>query len=272
MQSESGNRILVFAGTTEGRKIAEILNSVSAEAYVSVATEYGRSLLKEYRNIQVLCGRMDEDEIADFICKKQIGLVVDATHPFAVLATENIKKACAREAVQYLRCLREGAHTGSGKEWDRESEHGQDMGNVKIQELDSVSQAVEYLRNTEGNIFIATGSKELALYTDIENYRERCYARVLSSLESIEKTVALGFEGEHLIAMQGPFSKDINVAMLRHTKARYFVTKDSGKAGGFGDKLEAAKETGVTLVVVGRPKEDGMSVKEVSEYLLSVVK
>lgn len=255
MRLEDGYRILVFAGTTEGREIAELLDTLSVETYVSVATEYGQSLLKECRNVHILCGRRNEEEIADFLREKKIDLVVDATHPFAVLATENIIKACENTGVQYLRCLRE----------DNEA-----AGDMCVIEVESVAQAVEYLKEVDGNVFISTGSKELALYTEMEDYRERCYVRVLSTLESVEKTVALGFEGEHLIAMQGPFSREINVAMLKHTKAAYFVTKDSGKTGGFLEKLEAAKETGAALVVVGRPKEEGMSVKAVCEHLLSI--
>ena len=95
--------------------------------------------------------------------------------------------------------------------------------------VDSVKQAIEYLNNTKGNIFISTGSKELGLYAELDDYQERCYARVLSVWESVKKSMDLGFDGKHLIAMQGPFSKELNVAMLRQTEADYFVTKESGK-------------------------------------------
>ena len=78
-------------------------------------------------------------------------------------------------------------------------------------------------------------------------------------------------KGAHLIAMQGPFSKELNIAMLKDTDADYFVTKESGKAGGFEEKLEAAKETGVTLVVIGRPAETGHSVEETKKYLQNIL-
>lgn len=257
---KDGCKILVFAGTTEGRRIAEFLDLLSVKAYVSVATEYGQHLLKEFQNIQVLCGRMDEMEMEGFLEEKGIGLVIDATHPFAVLATENIKKACERQQVRYLRCLRE----------DSSSDHDSQLTGIQVVEVTSVAQAVEYLKTTDGNIFVSTGSKELALYRELEDYRERCYVRVLSTMESVEKTISLGFEGKHLIAMQGPFSREMNVAMLKHTGASYFVTKDSGKTGGFREKLEATRETGATLVVVGRPKEEGLSVEEICAAILSL--
>ena len=61
---------------------------------------------------------------------------------------------------------------------------------------------------------------------------------------------------KHLIAMQGPFSKEMNVATIHQTGAKYFVTKESGKAGGFGEKVQAARETGAVLVAVGRPNRN----------------
>ena len=51
--------------------------------------------------------------------------------------------------------------------------------------------------------------------------------------------------------MQGPFSKELNLAMLRAVDARYFVTKESGKSGGFLEKVQAAEEAKAVLVVVG---------------------
>ena len=67
-------KILVFAGTTEGRRIAEYLNDTVADSYVSVATEYGGRLLEEYQNLHLLTGRMDEDEITAFLSEKEIDL------------------------------------------------------------------------------------------------------------------------------------------------------------------------------------------------------
>ena len=131
----------------------------------------------------------------------------------------------------------------------------------------SVEEAVEYLQNTEGKILITTGSKELIKYTKLTDYKERCFARVLSTEQAVMESVALGFEGKHLIAMQGPFSKEMNVATIHQTGAKYFVTKESGKAGGFGEKVQAAKETGAVLVAVGRPKETGRTFSEVCKWL-----
>ena len=68
--------------------------------------------------------------------------------------------------------------------------------------------------------------------------------------------------------MQGPFSREMNCAMIRQVNASWMVTKESGTAGGFMEKYLAAKETGCGLVIVGRPKkEEGVSLEECLEYL-----
>lgn len=250
-------RILIFAGTTEGRLVSEKLAGLPVDIWVSTATEYGKECILSGappEAIHVTAGRMDEKEMESFIRAKGIHLVVDATHPYACEVTKNISAACTACGTAYLRCLREqgsiGAEARGRMVWKK-----------------SVSEAAEYLKTTEGNIFLSTGSKELRRYTEIPDYRDRCYARVLSTKEAVEASVALGFQGAHLIAMQGPFSKEMNTLMLRETKAKYFVTKESGKAGGFLEKAEAADAAGAVLVVIGRPEETGMSVDGTVEYI-----
>ena len=235
--------ILIFAGTTEGRKLAEYASLYSIKCYVSVATDYGKSLIEHLENITILTGRMDEKEMEHFIEENDIRLVIDATHPFAREVTENIRSACEKarthsEKVFYVRCVRPFENRSSDEQ---------------IVYTESVQEAVEYLKKTTGNILIATGSKELHLYTEIDNYRERCFARVLST--------------EPAVTMQGPFARDLNLALLRQTKASYFVTKETGKAGGFEEKAEAAEMAGAVLVVIGRPKEIGESVENVKKMI-----
>lgn len=264
--------ILIFAGTTEGRRLAEYISVYNRKdgecskdqrpeqkyipCYVCTATEYGKTVLDGLTGITVLAGRMDSREMKDFIEEKQIALVIDATHPFAREATDNIKRACAGTAgVRYVRCQRQCQAAAD----ESEQPHA-----VRV---NSVQEAAEYLKSTQGNILITTGSKELHLYTEIPDYKTRCFARVLSTREAVEESVRLGFEGRHLFAMQGPFSEEMNTALLKQTKASWIVTKESGTAGGYEDKLKAARAAGAVAVVVGRPREQGETVENVTEMI-----
>ena len=63
--------------------------------------------------------------------------------------------------------------------------------------------------------------------------------------------------------MQGPFSAEMNEAVLKEFNCRFLVTKDGGRAGGFEEKLEAARRAGAQTVVIRRPADQGMSLEQV---------
>ena len=172
-------RILIFSGTTEGRRITEFLDGRNVKVYVSAATEYGKECTGEHENAEVFFGRMDQKQMAEMIKEKQIDLVIDATHPFAQLVTGEIRRACEISGVKYLRCLRE------------EMEAVPDEADRVIW-AQSVEDAVEYLQNTEGKILITTGSKELEAFAGDPVLRERIFARVLPDSQVLKKCEDLG--------------------------------------------------------------------------------
>lgn len=263
--------IFLFGGTTEGRKIAEAIAEVNREwaahgdassceagepsglpicAEVYVATAYGASLLPAGPGIRVHVGRLNAEEMrALFENAPAPLLVIDATHPYAAVVSENILSACAAAGVRCLRVERE--NTGAG-----EDELAPEV--AALHWVDSIEEAAAWLAAKSShrpNILITTGSKELAPYTRIPDFVARCYVRALPTVEALEKCRQLGFRREHLILMQGPFSEEMNVAQLRYADAGYLVTKASGETGGFPEKCEAALALGVEVVCIGRPKE-----------------
>lgn len=244
-------KVLIFAGTTEGRKIAEYLAGHAVRVHICVATEYGESLLPEGGSVTVSHDRMDQIQMERFMEEFKPDYVVDATHPYANEATRNVKEACRSCERAYLRLIRESSEADG------------------CIYTDSVEEAVAFLSRTKGNILAATGSKEILAYTRLEDYKERLYARVLSVADVAEKCEQLGIRGRHLICMQGPFSVEMNIALLREYNIEWFVTKESGRAGGFPEKREAAKQAGARLVVVGRPEKDetGYTLEELRELL-----
>lgn len=244
------DKILLFAGTTEGRNLAEFLEKNQIPTEVCVATQYGETLLEEGKYLHVHAGRLDETEMEQQIQKKQITLVIDATHPYAVIVSQNIRRACSRTGTEYI-CL---ARKETDASWKQEMED--------VTEVASVAEAAAFLAKKEGRIFAATGSKELSAYQVIPDYQNRVVARVLSTPEAVSECAMLGFSGKNLICMQGPFTEDLNVAMLRQAQASWMVTKESGKAGGFLEKLRAAKKAGAKLVVIKRPGERSEEIAE----------
>lgn len=250
-------KILVFAGTAEGYALAEYLYENQAAAHICTATEYGLKHLKERENFTCSGYRMDGEEMRAFLARHSFSHVVDATHPYAAQVSANIRRACEEQNVPYMRVVRE--------ELAPNEEQGQ------IHYVEDVPGAVEFLKKTQGNILVTTGSKELAAFTSLPDYENRVYARVLSLPSVVQACAGLGFTGSHLICMQGPFSTEMNQAMLRQWQCRYLVTKDTGHAGGFQEKCQAARQQGVQLVVIGRPVvEQGITFWECKRKLQSI--
>lgn len=246
-------RILVFAGTTEGYEITEFLKENRISVHMCVATDYGSMRFEEDEYLSISHDRMNQQEMEAFMKKQDFAQVIDATHPYAVEVTKNIQNACTDTNTPYVRVLRESMASAVSE-------------NVVM--ADSVEEAVSYLEDTRGNILVTTGSKEIAKFTKLTNYKERVYARVLSLPGVVEQCSQLGFQGRNLICMQGPFTRELNTAMLKQYQCRYLVTKEAGKNGGFEEKCRAAAEADATLVVIGRPSaEEGMSVEDCKAWL-----
>ena len=130
--------------------------------------------------------------------------------------------------------------------------------------VDSAEEAANYLARTEGNILLATGAKELPTFSGLDS--TRLYPRVLPTEESLVVCKAAGIPKRNIIAMQGPFSKELNLALLRQFDIRFLVTKDGGAVGGFGEKAAAAAEAGVKLLVFRRPVEEGEDYDDILRY------
>lgn len=251
-------RILLFAGTTEGRQVAEFCAEHGISVLACVATEYGEHLLPESGQVEVHRGRMDENAMLAMMEKESFSVAVDATHPYAVCVTENIKAACQKTGLSYVRLLR----SESGGAWREAS---------SVVYRNTVQEAAAFLEGTKGPVFLTTGSKELEAFASMEDFAERVYARILPIPTMIQHAMDLGLPGSHIIGMQGPFSREMNEAMFRQAGAVYLVTKESGRTGGFSEKMEAAVSLGMTAVVIGRPAhETGVSLEEAEKLVLSL--
>ena len=238
-------KIVIFGGTTEGRELSGLLADWGAKTIVCVATDYGREEQGTRAGVTVAVGRKDRAEMAETL--RGASLCVDATHPYAVEATKNIKAACKDVNTPYLRLLR-GA-----------SAIPEDAVTVP-----DASGAAAYLQNTVGNILLTTGAKELRRYAALNP--SRLYPRILPAHEGLSACEALGIPRRNVIAMQGAFSRELNEALIRQYQIAYLVTKDGGEIGGFPEKAEAARNTGAKLVVIRRPEERGGTFVEIAAY------
>ena len=231
-------KLCVFAGTTEGRELVELLEGQPVAVTACVATEYGETLLTARENLTISAGRLRCEEMEALLRREGFDLVVDATHPYAQEVTKHIAGACQTAGTDYLRLLREEQGLPEGAVWTPDA-----------------AGAAALLADRPGNILLTTGSKELDKFASIPGFAQRTYARVLPMEASLRACEAAGLSPAHILAMQGPFSREMNLAMLRAVSAAWLVTKEGGAAGGFQEKAEAAAEAGAGLVVIGRPPQ-----------------
>ena len=102
--------IFIFGGTTEGRTLSHQLAALGHAVTVSVATAYGAETQGACPGVSVLCGRLTAQQMPPVLSGAQ--LCIDATHPYAVQASENIRAACAACGVPYRRLLRPAGAQG----------------------------------------------------------------------------------------------------------------------------------------------------------------
>lgn len=231
-------KVLVFAGTTEGRELAELLADSNIKCSVCVATDYALELMNDKR-LDVHCGRLTEEEMEVLMRDGKFDVVVDATHPYAQIVSQNVRQAADKEFISLIRL--------------RRSTESAEEGFVSFKTHEECSA---WLSFQTGNILLTTGSKDLGSYAKNETIKNHLFVRVLPGEESIRLCTANGITGRQIIAMQGPFSAQMNECILREYSIDWMVTKISGHAGGFEEKVEAAKKAGVGVCAILPPSEN----------------
>ena len=273
-------KILLFGGTTEGRELARELVSLGHTVTLCVATKLGEAVMNGCQDpctdtvirsaesscsvteapsavpepvpghIEILAGRKDGAQMEALIRSGSFDLCVDATHPYAVLASRTISEACGHTGLPYLRYVREE----SPDRW-------KDLPGLITAE--SAKDAADILSGRafgRDRILLTTGAKEAEAYADLD--MSRLFIRILPSEESRRACLRAGFPEDHIVSAMGPFSEEENLRLMRQLQITLLVTKESGRAGGFPEKLAAARRLGVRVLVIRRPSETGMGKEE----------
>ncbi len=250
------NSVFVFSGTTEGREISHFLCENKIKNSVFVATEYGEAVMPDEEYATVHIGRLDVDDMARLFSDEQPELIIDATHPYATEVTKNIRTAAdlAKMSERYLRVSR----NLSGE-----------FGYEKVAKVASTEKAIDFLKaHTKGNVLLTTGVKELGSFVEDEALRSRVYARILPGKESLTKAFELDVMPRQIIAMEGPFSVEMNVALIKQFDIKVLVTKNGGAKGGFKEKLKACQICDIEAVVIEPDgQDDGLSFDNAIEFI-----
>ena len=232
--------VWVFSGTSDGNALAtQLAAAQSCPVIVSAATEYGGEVaIKDCPGVSVWAGRQGVEARRQALTRSHARALVDATHPYANIISEQLIGLSRELGIPYLR-------------YERPSALAPECGDL----CESMAQAAERAIALGRRIFLATGSKDLATFLQAPGAHEReWFVRVTAEPEFIQRAIDLGVPRSHLCAMQGPFSEAFNTALWRDWQIDCVVTKDSGDAGGYRAKAAAAQALDIPLLVIQRPK------------------
>lgn len=235
-------KLIIFSGTTEGRELSEKLAAAQIPHIVSVATSYGELVMEKHPLVEIHNGRMTETEMLTFLREHEIEIVADATHPYAVVVTASI-----RSCVELLKKERRISYLRLERQIEDETAY---------RVFSSHESCKAALEHTPGNILLTTGSKELASYCRPEELRKRLFVRVLPGMESLAACRKLGLLPKQILALQGPFLTEMNLAILKQYDISCMVSKLGGINGGFPEKKEACRRAGIPLFVILKEPDD----------------
>ena len=222
--------ILVFGGTTEGRKAVEVLEVAGKPFYYSTKT--GAQSLVLHSGIAV-DGAKDSDAMRQFCCDHDIRLLIDAAHPFAVRLHETVAEVAATLHLPVIRYERSYPPHTDDMTW-----------------CSDYSDAICQLENAGINsLLMLTGVQTLGPLKPFWE-RHNCWCRILDRDASRLFAMEQGFPESRLVF----YEEENTAALIQQLSPQAILTKESGLSGGFMEKVVAAKAAGIKVFVIERPK------------------
>lgn len=230
-------KIWIIGGTVETYIIAESLLKNKKDIIITVATDYGYEEFSVFKK-NLVKASMDEEQMITFCKENDISIIADVSHPYAKEVTKNAVNASKILGIRYFRYER--------KNTDKDYNYD------KIYYVDSHEDAIAFIKEKQfSRVLLTTGVKNVMDYISFGT--QNLFVRILPRSEHIKSLEDVGFLSRNIIGMQGPFSIEMNKATINYTKADVLITKQSGQAGGYDEKIRACIDMGISIVVIKRP-------------------
>ncbi len=214
--------ILVFGGTTEGRKAAEVLEEAGSPFFYSTKTGEQDISLHHGERID---GALDEEAMRQFCQEHEIRLIVDAAHPFASQLHQTIAGVAGSLQIPVVRYERIYPPRDPDITW-----------------IDDYSQVPTDIQS----LLATTGVQSIRKLKWLEAQGVKVYYRILNRESSIVLAHQQGATDEQLCFYEDSNAINIDVDAV--------LLKESGLSGGFTEKVEAARTKGMRIIALKRPK------------------
>ena len=254
--------ILVFGGTTEGRKSIEALEEAGNPFYYSTKT--GEQDVSLHHGCRV-DGAMDEEAMVQFCQSHEVGLLVDAAHPFAEMLHRTVAKVAERLHLPAIRFERIFPKRDKDIVW-----------------LNGYEEAVQRIR--EKTLLATTGVQSISKLKPLEAEGVRVTYRILPRESSIQSAHRQGATDDQLCFYQQDTKEVQEEPLNRPRRGRSIdvvdigqptlttsvqglwkekkgddefeaiLLKESGETGGFVEKVKAARERGMKIYALKRPE------------------
>ena len=249
-------KIFLLGGTKDSINIIEHVK-MNYDAYIltTTTTEYGARLAKEGGSDDTIARPLLKDEIIEIIENENFDLLIDATHPFAEHITQTSSSIARELKIPYVR-------------FERPTTNLENVDTSHINYVDSFDEAGKLIADefNQGNVLHFAGANTME---DILKHVsvDRFYPRILKVESSIAKCEKLGVDPKHIIAMTGAASLEENIDLIEKYDAKVMITKESGEVGGVVEKIEAANQKDVAVIMIQRPKIDELNKNDVVSNL-----
>jgi precorrin-6A/cobalt-precorrin-6A reductase len=221
--------VLILGGTGEARQLAGHLGK-RADLKVTLSLA-GRTARPAAQPVPVRVGGFGGvDGLADYLAAQRVGVLVDATHPYAATMAAHAAEGAARVKVPIVALKRPPWTASAGDRWT---------------EVDDVGGAIAALGVPPRRVFLTIGRNEVGAFEAAPQHHY-----LIRSVDPVEPP--LDVPHAQTIMARGPFSEDDERALLRQHRIEYVVAKNSGGDATHG-KIAAARALGLAVVMLRRP-------------------
>ena len=249
-------KIFLLGGTKDSVNIIEhIKGSYDAHILTTTTTEYGEKLALEGGSDETIARPLLKDEIMQIFTGSNFDILIDATHPFAEHITKTSSQIAYELKIPYIR-------------FERPPLNLEGIDTSRIHYVDSFDEAGKLIERDfpDGNIMHFAGANTMEEVLKHVS-AERFYPRILKVASSLEKCEMLNINPDHIIAMKGAASKEENIELIERYDASVMITKESGEIGGVIEKIDAANEKDIAIVMIQRPEIDGLNKNDIVSNL-----
>ena len=249
-------KILILGGTKDSTNIIEhVKRNYDSYILTTTTTEYGARLARQSGSDDVIARPLPKDELINIIKREDIDILVDATHPFASHITQTSTSIAKELEMPYIR-------------FERPTTNLKEVDTSHIHYANSFDEAGKLIESefSEGNVLHFAGANTME---DVLKHVsvDRFYPRILKVESSIEKCEKLGIDPSHIIAMKGAASLEENIELIEKYDAGVMITKESGEVGGVIEKINAANQKDIAVVMIQRPKIDDLDKDDIVSNL-----